>query len=317
MAMDLQKLLLNDRGRIEDALSATRALRSSPLSLLAFAPHFIWQRQFTYLWTITGGWVVVFAEYADGIYMPLPPLGPAGLDRASAPYMDILMAVFDFMNGRNGGTAVTRIENIPEELKSDFEQSGCRLSLKDPDYLYRTEELIALKGDRYKSQRAAYNQLVRSRYVDYQEYALSDRVACLSLLDRWIEQKRQSSPHRLDPDAQAVSRAMLEDARDAHEEVLSHSDELGLIGRVVKIGNTVCGYTFGYPRNAQVFCVLVEVTDRGQTGLAQYLFRELCRECSNYAFINTMDDSGLAGLARSKRAYHPHRFVPNYVATMV
>jgi len=84
----------------------------------------------------------------------------------------------------------------------------------------------------------------------------------------------------------------------------------------VRVGETVCGYTFGYARNPQVFCALVEVADRTILGLAQYLFRELCRECSNYQFINTMDDSGLPSLAHSKRAYHPFRLVSNSIATM-
>jgi hypothetical protein len=98
---------------------------------------------------------------------------------------------------------------------------------------------------------------------------------------------------------------------------LVHYRELGLVGRVVRLGATVRGYTFGYRRSASVFCVLLEVADRTIPGLAQFMFRELCREATGegYEFINTMDDSGLPGLARSKRAYHPVRLVPSFIAT--
>jgi len=41
--------------------------------------------------------------------------------------------------------------------------------------------------------------------------------------------------------------------------------------------------------------------------VGQYLFRETCRQALSEGgeFINTLDDSGLAGLRQSKEAYHP------------
>jgi len=286
--------------------------------MLAFAPHYLWRHQFRFFWSTTNGWVVLFAEYADGIYAPLPPLGPVPTDGSSgslAPYEEILGIVFDFMKERNRGTAVSRIENIPEELKDEFQVAGYRLQPKDSDYLYRTEDLVHLKGDRYKSQRAAYNQFIRSKTPSFQPYSSSDRNACLALFDRWSSQKKKAVSTGRGTDTW-LKQAMLEDARSAHEEVLMHAEELGLLGRVVRVGESVCGYTFGYVRTPQVFCVLVEVADRTITGLAQYLFREIGRECSSYAFINTMDDSGLSSLARSKALYRPCQLVPNYIATM-
>jgi hypothetical protein len=76
----------------------------------------------------------------------------------------------------------------------------------------------------------------------------------------------------------------------------------------------VKAYAFGYPRSSEVFCVLLEVADRSVYGLAQYLFREFCREVKQYSFVNTMDDSGLPGLARAKRAYHPCQLISNFIA---
>jgi hypothetical protein len=61
----------------------------------------------------------------------------------------------------------------------------------------------------------------------------------------------------------------------------------------------------------------VEVADRTIPGLAQYLFREMCRTASAQGaeFINTMDDAGLIGLRASKEAYHPITKVPNFIAS--
>jgi hypothetical protein len=85
----------------------------------------------------------------------------------------------------------------------------------------------------------------------------------------------------------------------------------------VWVDDVIRAYTFGYELSPSVFCVLLEVTDHSIPGLAQFVFREFCREAAGrgYEFVNTMDDSGLPSLARAKQAYHPCRLVPNFVAT--
>ncbi|HKN87307.1 MAG TPA: hypothetical protein VJV04_10640, partial [Nitrospiraceae bacterium] len=72
-----------------------------------------------------------------------------------------------------------------------------------------------------------------------------------------------------------------------------------------------------YFRAPSVFCVLIEIADRSLAGLASYLFREFCREAyaQGATAINTLDDSSLQTLRRSKQHYHPIRMIPSYIAT--
>jgi len=90
-----------------------------------------------------------------------------------------------------------------------------------------------------------------------------------------------------------------------------------LVGRVVRVDGHIRAYTVGYQRTPSVFCVLLEVTDRRIPGLAEFIFRESCREAveGGYECVNTMDDSGLPSLARSKQAYHPLRLLPSHIAS--
>jgi hypothetical protein len=214
------------------------------------------------------------------------------------------------MRERNKGSAISRVENVPEESKADFEALGYRLALKDPDYLYRAADMATLAGERYKSQRAACNQLVRRHQVHYASYQNQDREGCAALYRRWVMQQEARD---LDP----IARQMLKDAEGAHREACSSPDALGLVGRVVWVDGAIGAYTFGYPRSREVFCVLLEVADRSINGLAQFIFREFCREAaqSGFVFVNTMDDSGLERLRWSKRGYHPCRLLSNYIAT--
>jgi hypothetical protein len=214
------------------------------------------------------------------------------------------------MDQRNGGSAVSRIENVPAEWGAGFEVRGYRVKPKDPDYLYEAKALVELAGDRYKSQRAACNRVQREHRCELTPYRPKHREACLALFQRWRRQQEARPVGDL-------ARLLLQDAESAHREALMWWESLGLAGWVALVDGELCAYTFGYARLPSVFCVLLEVSDRTVTGLAQWIFRESCREAGDrgFEFINVMDDSGLPHLAAAKQAYHPIRLVPSWIVT--
>jgi hypothetical protein len=317
----LHPLTLEDRSRFAQAFARV----DTELAHYALAPHLIWRHLFTYNWAEIEGCLCLFAEYADGLFMPLPPL-PVGegkrleargqrtesspLPLASCPSPAALAACFALMRARNGGRAVSRIENVPHEWGARLEAMGYGVRPKDPDYLYRTADLVALAGDRYKSQRAACNRFEREHRHALEPYRDADGEACQALFRDWSAQKRAAG-------LEEGGRHMLADSEAAHREALARHHELGLVGSVVRVDGHIRAYTFGYERSPSVFCVLLEVADQSVPGLAPWIFRACCREAAGrgHAFINTMDDSGLPGLARSKRAYHPLRLVSSYIVT--
>jgi hypothetical protein len=221
-----------------------------------------------------------------------------------------LREAFALMRRWNGRSAVSRVEHVPPELSPTLEALGYRLVPKDPDYLYRTDALARLAGDRYKSQRALCNRIERDGGVRIDPYHPRDRAECRHVLEAWTGQKRA---HGSDP----YNECLLEDARSAHEVAWSHATELNLIGSVVRKQNRVCGYTFGYWLDKKTYCVLLEVADRTIPGLAQYLFRDTCRNALSMGaeYINTLDDSGLIGLRESKEAYHPIARSQSFIAS--
>ena len=317
MSFHLIPLTVKDQFRFHQTVSATLLGGTTPLASWSFPPHYIWKDLLAYGWTEVDGWICLFARYLDGVFMPLPPLGPrSGVGSTIfSPLQDVLRRTMEWMDTQNKGSKVTRIENIPGELKDEMKGWGYTLTAKDSDYLYHTTDLVALKGNAYKSQRAAYNRFVRAHRVRLTPYRILDRDHCLALFQRWVHQKEEIPLSRHTPDEE-IGRLMLRDSAKAHRVVLNEYRELGLTGRVVWVDGSIRGYTFGFPRSREVFCVLLEVADRDIYGLSHFLFREFCREFHQYSFINTMDDSGLPSLARAKRAYHPCQLVANYIAQL-
>jgi len=296
--VDLRPLLAEDYARFASALASVQ----TPLAAYAVIPHVVWSDFFQYSWAEVEGRLCLFADYPDGVFMPLPPLGAGSLAPA-------LARAFAMMRHRNHGSAVSRIENIPEESKAAFKALGYRVAGKDPDYLYEAKSLVELAGDPYKSQRAACNRFRRERRFRYEPFARPHGDACLDLYRLWAAQKGST----LDGPA----RQMLEDAERAHRRVLLGEILPDLLGRVMWVDDCLAAYTFGYPRGKDVFCVLLEVADRSIPGLAAFLFRTFSTEAINagFRFINTMDDSGLGSLARSKQGYRPAALVASYIAT--
>jgi len=119
MSITLHPLKISDRLKVHQCLTATALGGNTPLANWAFPPHYVWKDVLPYFWSEVDGWWCLFAEHADGLFMPLPPQGPK--PRVGAPpsgsLQDVLTQVMTFMDTKNNNTQTSRIENIPEELK--------------------------------------------------------------------------------------------------------------------------------------------------------------------------------------------------------
>lgn len=303
MRVRTQALTLDDRDRMEAALAVSAGVQGTPLAAASFAYHYIWRHRVTYSWTVLHDHVCLFADSPDGLFMALPPLG-------AGPVARPLAEAFHFMRERNGDSRVTRVENVSEACVQEIRALGYRVTAKEPDYLYDASALSDLAGESFKSSRAACNRFMRERGGMLEPFEPRDERACVSLFHEWREQKQQGG-------ADDWACALLQDAAGAHETALSDAAELGLTGAVVRVAGRIRAYTMGLWLNPSVFCVLLEVADRDIVGLGPFIFREFCRQAraKGACWINTMDDSGLPSLARSKRWYRPARLLTNYIVT--
>lgn len=294
--MELHPLTLGDKTVFDSFASKIH----TNLASYAFAPLYVWGHHFEYYWSLLEDHFCVLAKYGDDYFLPILPIGK--------PFsFEVAKTAFHYCFDTNKNPQIARIENVPESLLSEFEDNGYRFAQKETEYIYRTEELVNLSGDRYKSKRNAYNVFVTCNpSAKLTPYCNEDLEQCLALYESW-----QQSRSKLNDDE--IYRAMLADSADAHRIGITHAQELGLIGRVVRIQGEIRAYTFGFPLNSDVFCVLFEISDLNIHGLAQFIYREFCREITlNYKWINAMDDSGLANLKRVKLSYHPRALIPSY-----
>ena len=223
--------------------------------------------------------------------MYLPPLGKE-LDE------ETIKAAFEIMNTYNENKDVSRIENIEQEDIGFYKDLGYQAYLKSKDYLYKTQDLIGLRGNRFKSKRALCNYFKKNykyRFVKYQEQSYND---CQKLVKSW----RGSRLKKYNDD---IYTAMLEQSGSAFKHLLENFKFLGAVGFLVQAQGEVKACSFGYKLNNETFCIIFEIADLNIKGISQFIFREFCRKNDNFKFINAMDDSGLENLRKVKLSYHP------------
>ena len=157
--MQLQPLTLNDKPMFDlYAQSEVGEPRQhTRLSSYAFAPLYIWRDHFTFYSVKVAAYLCVFAKQNDDYFMPILPV-PYRVE--SCGYLKVVRQAYQFMLESSRNPYIVRIENVPKEMRSFFKENGFSATLKETEYLYETETLSRLSGNRYKSKRSAYNAFV-------------------------------------------------------------------------------------------------------------------------------------------------------------
>ena len=272
-----------------------------PLSSFSFVSLFAWCDFFDFEFKRTNGCLCIFAHGDGASFLYLPPLGKS-FDSST------IELSFKHMTKGDKPKAVNRIENIPGNLLSAFAQGSYNQYLKPAEYVYRKGDLIALKGNVYKSQRHDCNHFLAHHPVHFFGlYTDADFIPCMELFEQWAD-------HRAKVNSDEVYRSMLQENRLVHARLLKFWKPLGLIARVLKVDGKVVGYTFGFIVDESMFCVYAEIADLKIPGTAAYMFKSFCadRALTDFSRINTMDDFAMPNVARTKQAYHPSELIVSY-----
>lgn len=287
------------------------------LSSFSFPNIFLWSDFFDFQFETIEGYLCVFARNEIGCFLYLPPLkkgvSAKEIKEDGAEARNFRAAVlesFRVMGKTNKTSRISRVENVEPDYQDFFPQGEFIWTKKADEYCYAREDIAGLNGNPYKSKRAAYNQFVKNYHHDFRVFEREMSADCLALYESWAK-------NRLGKSKDDVYNHMLLENRQVHELAMRYADELGLIGRVVKVDGKIRAYSFGYPLNEMMFCVLFEITDLAMNGLSVFIFREFCRDpqVQRYQLVNVMDDFGMENIARVKKSFRPTLLLPSYVVT--
>lgn len=271
----------------------------APLSDYTFANNFIWLSQRSGFYQVIEDCFCLFSLHGHCLTMPLPPLGTPGRQRLA------LAACFDIMDRYNPDPCLSAVEFVYQDFVALLEPGAWLIERALPDYIYRTGDLIGLKGNAYKTKRSEINQFRRA-YPDHRMEPLGPGHwhGMRDLVDRWLRARLQYQS------AESIADFFysVEQERAAIERALQHYDRLGLTGLCLILDGRLEGFTFGERIAPDIASVLVEKTSFAVAGSAQYLFREFAKTFADCTWLNVGDDLGFENLRRVKMSYRPARF---------
>ncbi len=287
------------------------ATLADPLSDYTFAQIYTWRNSLHLAWREIAGHLCVFANGCGDLTLLVPPIGDTGTDAA-------LRQAAELMDGYNAAAGVpdrTRVEYASDELLGRLDRTGlAAVAPMGTDYVYDTARMIDLAGGDLASKRQARNRFARLYPHRIEAYDPARHLdGCLALLADWRD--HQDATHAAEPGTNAVKR---QKETTATELALRSAGELGLRGLVVHVDGQagpgpIRGFTFGEPLGADQSSIVIEKTDLGAKGLAQFIFSEFCRrDWADRPLCNVGDDWGLESLAWTKMSYRPVRLIQKY-----
>lgn len=179
------------------------------------------------------------------------------------------------------------------------------------DYIYLTEDLINLKGNKYSKKRNLINQFIREYLrrgrVEVEEIHAKDVAECLQFLDIWCEQ------HECDADPESD----LACEKNAVITALENLETLEWKSLLIRVDGQVSAFGVGARLNETTATLNFEKADSGIKGLYQFLDNECAKRLFRpFRYVNKESDMNLPNLAESKQSYNPVRRIKSYVLTL-
>ena len=322
----LKPIDISDQATFNDCFTSL----SEPLSDYTFSQLITWGNSLRILWKEIRGHVCVFANGTGDLTLLVPPIGDGGdSHRALVEAFEVM----DAYNEAHRAPGRSRVEYVSDELLRRLDSSRLVVTPMGADYVYDVGRMIDLAGGDLASKRQLKNRFLRNYEHRVEAYDRARHEAeCRQLLRLWKKQQ-----DRNDADGAQTSAAMKRSKETrACELALEYADALGLKGMVVyvkaqhdavdggaggeDVGRewSIRGFTFGEPLGNDQSSILIEKTDLGVRGLAQFIFSEFCRrDWSHRPLVNAGDDWGLESLAWTKNSYRPVKLLQKHELRLV
>jgi hypothetical protein len=269
-------------------------------SELTFTNLFIWRSVYDWQWSVEKDWLLFFGSKGSGEPFLLPPVGPS-------PRFEMVSRMLHWLRDHKGAVRPS-IERADERLAAEI--SGSSSLAVEPsrehfDYVYRSEDLINLRGSRYHAKRNHINRFLKSSRFELVPISGDNLEACAAFQERWCEWRRCEDDMNLLGEWEAIKAA------------LAHYTSLNVKGAAVMIDAKVEAFTFGERLKEDTAVIHIEKANPEIPGLYAVINQQFCEKYwSGMTYINREQDLGEEGLRKAKLSYHPDHLVQKFRITL-
>ena len=174
------------------------------------------------------------------------------------------------------------------------------------DYIYETDKLVNLHGDKLHKRKSQVNQFIR-RYNYVIKDIHDDAVMndSLELAHRWF-------------DIQRLKYREIFFELEGIQNIFRHLDALPVRGIAVYVDDQIAGFTLGEKANNQMGIIHVEKGDVRYKGIYPFINKTFAEtHMHDIPYINREEDLGISGLRKAKLAYDPLKLEKKYIVNIV
>ena len=271
-------------------------LRRNPpeISELTFSNLFIWRNHYRFQVAVLEDFLTLLAQPPGVSPFFFPPVGRGDLQAwARAGFQYLIDHGYQPRLSRIPASLVQPLSALPGvEVLFDRDSS---------DYVYLTENLIQLSGNRYHSPKNHVNRFKKK--ASWEDLPLTPELVneCLNLQEDWCRLRQCDESPSLLNEEQAIL------------EAFRHIDLLSYRGSVIRFRGKVEAFTLGELLNPDTVVIHLEKANPEIQGLYALINQQfLENEWSRVPYVNREQDLGEPGLRKAKESYHPEFLVEKF-----
>ena len=290
-----REIRLEDKNFFQDFF----ALSPPQISEYTFTNLFIWRNYYHLEWCLWDECLCILARPEGSQPFFLPPLCKK---KPKEHVEDLLL----YLRGQGIRETVQRVpEDLVNQYLKDHDHFEIALDRDNCDYVYITDDLIKLEGNKFHGKRSHINKFKKNHSYQYKPLT-SDLISeCLEMETEWCNLKHCEIFPGLAGEEKAIY------------EALKNKEMLGFKGGVILINEKVEAFALGEQLNSQMAVIHIEKANPAFDGLYQLINQEFCKhEWKDISYINREQDLGEEGLRKAKLSYHPHHLVNKYTVKL-
>ena len=171
------------------------------------------------------------------------------------------------------------------------------------DYIYLTDDLINLTGQKYHGKRNHIAAFKKSNVWSFEIINENNIEDCIKMNNEWEQDNREKNPQEIDNELRAINLAF------------KYYFDLDFTGALIRVDGKPVAFTIGEKLNNETFCTHIEKAYAEIRGAYPMINREFAANAlSGYKYINREDDTGSEGLRKAKLSYGPTIILEKYSA---
>jgi len=306
MYMFDNKITIEDRAFLEEYLNGFEYKTSG----LSFSAQYMWREINQFSWDIVGEYMCITGishlELEEGIILPFmfPPLTKTGSYDKDALRETVFKAKEYFE--KKGQPFSLRL--VPFHIMEIIKEAVPELSWTDDrpnyDYIYRTQDLIDLKGRDYHGKKNHLNYFHKT--FEYEYVTLISDMADEAMKFIADFNKRKEIP--------ANEMELLKMEEEAMSDVFVNLEKVGYKAGAILIDGNIEAIAIGGRLGSKMITEHVEKANVNFRGLYQAINNEFCKHVASWAkCINREEDMGIPNLRKAKLSYRPVKLLEKYI----